>query len=51
MFKIIIVYAIIFLIIHSLIKFITNIIINKSSKNKLNSKDSSFIDVDYEEVE
>ena len=51
MLKLIIVYAIIFFIIYTLQKFIKNIIFNKSTKNDLNSNSSSFIDVDYEEVD
>ena len=51
MLKLIIVYVIIFFIIYTLQKFIKNIIFNKSTKNDLNSKSSSFIDVDYEEVD
>ena len=51
MLKLIIVYPIIFFIIYTLKKFIKNIIFNKSTKNDLNSKSSSFIDVDYEEVD
>tara|TARA_B100002051_G_scaffold237069_1_gene238688 strand:- start:455 stop:634 length:180 start_codon:yes stop_codon:yes gene_type:complete len=51
MLKLIIVYVIIFFIIYTLQKFIKNIIFNKSTKNDLNSNSSSFIDVDYEEVD
>ena len=51
MLKLIIVYAIIFFIIYTLQKFIKNIIFNKSTKNDLNSNSSSYIDVDYEEVD
>lgn len=51
MFKLIIVYAIIFFIIYTLRKIIKNIIFSKSTKNDLNSNSSSFIDVDYEEVD
>ena len=51
MLKLIIVYIIIFFIIYTLQKFIKNIIFNKSTKNDLNSNSSSFIDVDYEEVD
>ena len=51
MFKLFIVYAIIFFIIYTLQKFIKNIIFNKSTKNDLNTNSSSFIDVDYEEVD
>tara|TARA_Y100000817_G_C16695248_1_gene472243 strand:+ start:349 stop:528 length:180 start_codon:yes stop_codon:yes gene_type:complete len=51
MLKLIIVYAIIFFIIYTLQKFIKNIIFNKSTKNDLNSNTSSFIDVDFEEVD
>jgi len=51
MLKLIIVYVIIFFIIYTLQKFVKNIIFNKSTKNDLNSNSSSFIDVDYEEVD
>ena len=51
MFKLIIVYAIIFFIIYKLRQIIKNIIFSKSTKNDLNSNSSSFIDVDYEEVD
>tara|TARA_B100000902_G_C27240413_1_gene879690 strand:- start:513 stop:677 length:165 start_codon:yes stop_codon:yes gene_type:complete len=45
------VYAFIFFIVYALQKFIKNLIFNKSTKNDLNSNSSSFIDVDYEEVD
>lgn len=51
MLKLIIVYAIIFFIIYTLRKIIKNIIFSKSTKSDLNSNSSSFIDVDYEEVD